>query len=678
MSRAESRPSRPDRQADAAGGLATARRCLRWYLAGLALLGPLKFGSIIGPSEIALFPASLLEWVFGSWPAFLLGPLAGLGLGAALWLYPGSLRRHPARLALGAWTALLVSCLPGLMRTGEWDTAVTFVLYLAGVCAYLAAVLLATGVDPGFRRALLGSIVVGTLCSGLLGWHQRLWGFEEMRRYAEAQMRETGQPWSAAMQGKLEQRRVHRPFFHPNSYAAHLVLTGPLVLLALWRAGRRVEPRRLSQPLFVAIGAVVVVGALLLSGSRSAQLGVGAGLGLAILGSRGLRRWRWPLLFGAILLGGGLMALVNAGRDLLSASARFDYYRAALVMFREHPLTGVGLGEFLSAYLQIKPAGAEETRAAHNLILEMLSQAGLWGGLAALGCALMPFWLSLSRPGGSDGSSDEGLRLAGVAGLGAWVAHAMLDFNLQIPPTVMLAAVVPVLCRPSPTAVAASRLVERLLLVCLAALATAGFWRVPGEWRLRRLADDADGQSLAGLRESTARAASALPLSPAPWAFYGRRALHLGQASAAVEAYDEALRRAPHRSALWAWRAQASLMAGDIEAAEAAARQAWTLYPTSDRAILLSAVLGALQSDMAPAASHPQVWLRTALASAVHVDEDSDGLVARLSAPPAAVFAGVSTAALCERFNALGLRTPEAAPRAVRFVPEQGPAADRP
>ncbi|NLF17979.1 MAG: O-antigen ligase family protein, partial [Lentisphaerae bacterium] len=505
MSRPSPRSSHPGRQADGAGGVSAARRCLRWYLCILAVLGPLKFGSIIGPSEIALFPADLLEWVFGSWPAFLLGPLAGLGLGAALWLCPGSLGRHPARLALAAWGALLVSCLPGLLRTGEWDIAVTFVLYLAGVCAYLAAVLLVTGVDPGFRRALLAAIVTGTLLSGLAGWHQRLWGFEAMRRYAEAQMRETGQPWSAAMQGKLEQRRVYRPFFHPNSYAAHLVLTGPLALLALWRAGRRVEPRRLSQPLFVALGVVVVGGALLLSGSRAAQLAVGAGLGLAILGCRGLRRWRWPLLLGAILLGGALMAAVNAGRDLLSASARFDYYRAALVMFLERPLTGVGLGEFLSAYLQIKPAGAEETRAAHNLILEMLSQAGLWGGLAALGCVLVPFWLSLSRPpaGAAEGSSDEGLRLAGVAGLGAWVAHAMLDFNLQIPPTVMLAAVVPVLCRPLPAAVLPPGRSERLLLVFLAVLATAGFWRVPGEWRFRRLSDDADRQSLAALREST-------------------------------------------------------------------------------------------------------------------------------------------------------------------------------
>ncbi|NLF18931.1 MAG: hypothetical protein GX595_17000, partial [Lentisphaerae bacterium] len=311
-----------------------------------------------------------------------------------------------------------------------------------------------------------------------------------------------------------------------------------------------------------------------------------------------------------------------------------------------------------------------------------LSQAGLWGGLAALGCVLVPFWLSLSRPpgGAAEGTSDEGLRLAGVAGLGAWVAHAMLDFNLQIPPTVMLAAVVPVLCRPLPAAVLPSGRSERLLLVFLAVLATAGFWRVPGEWRFRRLSDDADRQSLAALRESTQRAASALPLSPAPWGLYGRHALRLGQATAALEAYREAQARAPHRSALWSWRAQASLMAGDVTGAAEAAGQAWVRYPTSDRAILLSAITGALQADPAAAAAgSPPPWLRTALASEVHVEDAPDGLVARLGGPPGAgALAGVSPAALCERFNALALRTPEAVPRAVRFVPEQGPAVGRP
>jgi hypothetical protein len=646
---------------------------LRLYLCGLALLAPLKFGSVIGPADVPLFPVGLLEWVVGGWPSFVLGGLAGIGLLWALVVCSRSPARHPARVALWAWSALLLSCIPGLLRTTEWDYALAFSLYLGGVCAFLAAALLLSLEDARFRRWLLVAVAAGTVLSGLNGWHQRLWGFAEMRRFAQEEARQQGREWSLVMQGKFLQTRVHRPFFHPNSYAAHLVLTGPLALLVLWRAGRRVEPRRVSQWLFLAVGSGIVLGALMLSQSRAAQLALGGGVGVAVLGARRLRRWRWPLLAAALVGGLGLMVLVNAGRDLLSASARLHYYRAAVVMFRAQPLTGVGLGEFFPEYMRIKPFVAEETRVAHNMVLEMLSQAGGLGGLAALLCVLLPAWFVLG-PGSAQRGDDDALSLAAVAGLSAWSLHALLDMDLQVPPTVMIAAVLPLFCCRQPDGAGAARLraVERWLYLGLAVLALLALWRVPGERAFRRLADEAGRLGPAELEAATQDAARRLPFSPEPWATYGREALARGRPADAAEAFVQAQARTPHRSAFRAWQAQSRLLAGDLPAAATAAREAWALYPGSSRAMLLNALLAWLPSGTVRDSGVVAAWVGSALSCRPELVGQPGEIVVKLSYPPRAAPSLVPLSDLCRAFSALGLRTPGPSPLPVVFSPAPG------
>lgn len=675
MAHSSSTRSRRSAEAAAAAGVPVHRGqvLLRVYLATVAVLAPLKFGSVIGSTEIPLLPASLLEWLVASWPPFLLGGLAGIGLLWALVVCPGSLTRHPAWRLLWVWLALLAGCGPGLICTGEWDYALTFGLYLCGVCAFLAAVLLASAADTEVRPWLLRAVAAGTLLCGLAGWHQRLWGFEAMRQYMEAQVRETGRTWDGALQGKVLQTRVHQPFFHPNSYAAHLVLTGPLALLLLWRAGRRVHPPVLSQWLFVGVGGVLVGGALVMSQSRGAQLALGGGFGMALLGYRRLQRWRWLLLALALAVGAGAMLLVNAGRDLMSASARLDYYRGAVRIAMERPATGAGLGEFLSAYVRVKPLAAEETRAAHNLVLEMLSQAGVVGGLAALPCVLLPAWLALRRrqPGG-DG--DELLAGAAVAGLGAWVLHALLDFNLQIPPTVATAAVLPVLCWSRGEAAGAPTRsmgrAERWLLVLLGISATAALWRVPGERAFRRLGDRVERGSAEALEAPVRQATAGLPLSPEPWIMVGRDRLGQGQAAAASRAFQEAIRRAPNRSSLYAWLAQAALQSGDLAVAEAAAREAWQRYPGSARAALLRGLVALVQID--GGASLPGgagVWVVTGLSCHPGLAADRDGVTVTLGVPLGRPAPPCPVADLCRRLTELRLALPDDRALPVRFRP---------
>jgi hypothetical protein len=353
------------------------------------------------------------------------------------------------------------------------------------------------------------------------------------------------------------------------------------------------------------------------------------------------------------------MAVVSGSRDLLSASARLDYYRAAVRIFLEQPGTGAGLGEFLSAYVRVKPFGSEETRAAHNLVLEMLSQCGVVGGLAGLACALLPVWLSLRRRAAMS-RDDELLVAAAVAGLGAWVLHALLDFNLQIPPTVTLAAVLPVFCWPAGgvTSGVPARRLERVLLVLLAAAATAAFWRVPGERAYRLLADSLERPLPADVERLSQQAARGLPLSPEPLALFGRELLRQAQPVAAAAAFRQALVRAPHRSSLHAWLAQASLLSGDLATAAAAAREAWERYPGSARAMVLNGLVVWLQSDGPRDPREAKATLLSGLSSHPNLLVKSDGLTVTLGSPAGEPRHAGSVPELCQTLSGLGLRTP--------------------
>ena len=74
-----------------------------------------------------------------------------------------------------------------------------------------------------------------------------------------------------------------------------------------------------------------------------------------------------------------------------STLVRWQYWRAAAEMFADHPLTGVGPGNFGNFYPRYKPPAAPESVAdPHNFILSMLSQFGPLGLAAFLAMIAVP------------------------------------------------------------------------------------------------------------------------------------------------------------------------------------------------------------------------------------------------------------------------------------------------
>src|SRR5215216_4748642 len=178
-------------------------------------------------------------------------------------------------------------------------------------------------------------------------------------------------------------------FGHPNLLGGFLALAIPsMVALA---ASERFWWRRLSGYLLV----IAAMAGLVLTYSRGAWLGTGVGL-LILLPV--LKRGSW-LILGAVLLGPVLVGMVTSSDAVLArlesiAAAgsdpalmnRVEIWGMAFRLVAEHPLLGVGLGNFQAAYgrlmvpdLPLLTYPLELPEHAHNLFLNLAVEVGLVG-----------------------------------------------------------------------------------------------------------------------------------------------------------------------------------------------------------------------------------------------------------------------------------------------------------
>ena len=276
--------------------------------------------------------------------------------------------------------------------------------------------------------------------------------------------------------------RAYGTFEQPNPYGGFMALTASLalgVLLGLlaangpalrrwWRVGVRrqaadeggevVEGPRPGWfwLFFAAVCALACGTALLLSWSRGAWLGFGAGLAMmGLFWPR--RRWQGVLL----LVGGGLLLLLGLQSGLVPASvadrlvsfqedARFEdvrgvdindsnyavlerlaHWQSALAMARAHPWLGVGFGNYEPAYASYAllnwpyPLGH-----AHNYYLNILAETGVLGLAAYLLLWSVTFgqtWWLLRRLAWP----QRGVALGLLAAWTALTVHHLLD-NLYV------------------------------------------------------------------------------------------------------------------------------------------------------------------------------------------------------------------------------------------------------
>lgn len=196
--------------------------------------------------------------------------------------------------------------------------------------------------------------------------------------------------------------RARGPFLNPIGNGMYLIASLICCCLA-WPYVHKIH-----RPGLIALGGLLCLGAVLTL-TRSVWLGAGAallGVGVLVLPSQ----FRLRLIIATAILGAGSLAI--AGKSLVafkrdkhltaaetadSASLRPILAAFAYEMFKDYPVTGVGLSQYRRHnvdYLTERSAGLPLERAKtyvqHNVFLSLLVETGLVGLL--LFCLVLVMW----------------------------------------------------------------------------------------------------------------------------------------------------------------------------------------------------------------------------------------------------------------------------------------------
>jgi UDP-GlcNAc:undecaprenyl-phosphate GlcNAc-1-phosphate transferase len=123
----------------------------------------------------------------------------------------------------------------------------------------------------------------------------------------------------------------------------------------------------------------------------------------------------------------------SAGRLVSGGGNRFDYWRVAANTWTDHPLVGVGGGNYPEPYYRTRQT-AEAILQPHSIELQTLSELGL-GGAALLVLIVLAVLIGVvgARRRARGSGLEHVLMVAGVGTLTAWGVHASVDWMHLLP-----------------------------------------------------------------------------------------------------------------------------------------------------------------------------------------------------------------------------------------------------
>lgn len=568
------------------------------WLILLTFLLPLKFGIFAAmPEASALFPEDWFSYLIVNWSATAFGLLSGTALLLSLAAFPencGKYRNAAWGFAVLWSFGLVLGALPGFCRISTPEFAVLQLNHFCGIGCYALAVYLQASGGEDKRRHLTAALGAGFLLTVWFGIEQYFWGFARSRAYLEKQA-EAGMNVGEVLQARTDDDRVFSTFTSCNSLAGYLLLLTPFLTACAWKLGRKVEPEKVSRWLFAGITGLGGFAVFLLTKSRAGYLALAITAVLTLL-TIPMKRWKKALLVcgiaGAVLA--GAWYIQAHGRGFRSMTARADYLRSSVILLAQNPVTGCGWGEFFFQHVGIKKVQDKEAAHDPHNLLATQAQAGIVAVLLAAAGMALPFgvWYC-RRKKGSLTVEDRAVMI----GMTAFLIHAMMDIDLQIPGLMAsyfaLGGVY--LCREMPADTELPRKKYfRICIVCAGILLAC--WTIFSSnrelrseiaqeslQRLTRLQDLTREERMQVTPERVNRAflqaVECRPYSSWPWSMAGDFYFSLGDLDQADQLYQEAQKRSPKRAALYALRGRIARLRGDHAAAAELFRKASELFP---------------------------------------------------------------------------------------------------
>ncbi len=404
--------------------------------------------------------------------------------------------------------------------------------------AYAATFWLARriGADADLRRTVAVAVVMA-----LVAWLLLIAGTWVVEKVVDVQT--FGWP---------PQLDAHQPYVWGSVNTPPVLAMLVVPFVALLRPGR---PRRVILGV-LAVTALVVIP---FSVGRAAWLGIVVALAAweAMAGfPRVGRIWRAGTArigrAGSIAVAAGIATLVGvlavgaAGSIVAALGSRSRLWQQALGLFADSPLTGSGPGTFSWARLQHVPDFTDRVGAVavHNLPLQTLAEGGALLSAAFLFVVLAWIGTVVARRG----ALESRHRMA-VATLVGYAAFSLLDDFSFLPAVTVLVIVLAAWSLPERQAARAGSSTRWTAVAVMAVAAVVSAPAVVSLGVMRVGLADAraaavDGEWLAA-RDGFRAATAAQPASALHWMSLGLAEHHLGDETAAVEAYRAAQRANP-------------------------------------------------------------------------------------------------------------------------------------
>jgi putative inorganic carbon (hco3(-)) transporter len=223
---------------------------------------------------------------------------------------------------------------------------------------------------------------------------------------------------------------------HPNVLAGSLILILPIVigwLLFSWSG--------LRWPMRIGLSAIILamLAALILSESRGAWIAFAMGFAVIVI-----LRWRWgwiPIMLAGLLAVLGIYTMgIPMFLDMLASGAasggvagRSEIWSRALLMIRDFPFTGIGLGSFGKLMDAIYPSllfSQGSIPHAHNLFFQVgvdLGLPGLFAWLAILFTVIAAVWKVFQQGKKTDSGWVAGLGSGLLGSQVALIIHGLTD-----------------------------------------------------------------------------------------------------------------------------------------------------------------------------------------------------------------------------------------------------------
>jgi O-antigen ligase len=219
----------------------------------------------------------------------------------------------------------------------------------------------------------------------------------------------------------IEEYLLFQPLGYANAFGIFAAI-GLLLTLGLASVSRGVTAALALAPV------AVLAPTLYLTSSRGAALAFVAGL--LVLGASGLQAGaRRVALVAVAVLVVGAVALASRDAGLaghLFGENRPHYWHVAWREYQSAPVLGTGSGTFSNYWLHLR-GDPSFSRYAHSLYVESLAELGPLGLGLLLACLAVPL-TTLRREG-------DPLRATAAAGYVAFLVHAGVDWDWQVPAT---------------------------------------------------------------------------------------------------------------------------------------------------------------------------------------------------------------------------------------------------